>query len=311
MLLRVADHLYWLGRYLERAENTANAVDAACHESLLHGADPLEAWEGLLALFGQKENFLERYGAPEASNILEFMLLDLENPASVLSSLRKARENGRSAYASLPPEVSESVNTLWLELKEMELQRLTLDGMGPCLDRMREGTLRIHGGFHHTLVHDEVSRLIGLGTFLERGDYIVRVLSGIPMPLHPAGHDDPAVFRLSSKVLRSVGAVEAYQKAYHDVLTPPRVVGLLLLQSETHCSLRTCLERIGDCLTPFTEGFGRQPKRLAEGLRGSLADPYLRDILPDALEDYLADYSGRLSEIANEIHNGFRIPLCA
>jgi uncharacterized alpha-E superfamily protein len=311
MLLRVADHLYWLGRYLERAENTANAVDAAVHESLLPGANIFQAWEDLLAQAGQREDFDARYGVPDATNVLEFMLLDLDHPASALSSLRKARENGRSAYATLPPEVSESVNTLWLELKEMELRKLTLDGVGPCLDRMREGTLRIHGGFHHTLVQDEVSRLIGLGTFLERAETVIRVLRSNRLPMQADRHGESADYRACAKVLRSLGAVEVYQKVYHDVFTPPRVMDLLLMQREIHCSLRTCLERIGDCLSPFSEGFGGKPRMRLEEMRRALDDPRLRDILPEASEDFLADFSDRLRDISAEIDTGFRIPLCA
>lgn len=311
MLLRVADHLYWLGRYLERAENTADAVDAACHESLLPGANAVEAWESLLALVGQKADFLARYRVLSATNILEFMLLDLENPSSALSSFRAARENGRSAYATLAPEVSESINTLWLELKEMELRRLTLDGVGPCLDRMREGVLRIHGGFNHTLVQDEVSRLIGLGTLLERGDHIIRVLRANHLPLHEAPRGEATDYQSCSTILRSVGAVEVYRKAHHHMLTPRRVVELLLLQREIHCSLRTCLDRIGDCLTPFTDGFGREPKRLADEMGRVLDDDLLGEMLTDSLDDYLVDFSRRLGEIGVEIDKGFRIPLCA
>lgn len=311
MLLRVAEHLYWLGRYLERAENTANAVDAACHKALRPDADPVESWEGLLMTAGRKTEFISRYGVSSATNILEFMLLDLDNPASALSSLRLARENGRSAYATLPPEVSESVNSLWLELREMELQQLTLDGVAPCLDRLREGTLQIHGGFHHTLVVDEVSRLIGLGTFLERGDHIIRTLRSNEIFRRAAETGASADYLACSSVLRSVDALEVYQKTYHSKLSPARVIDLLLLKNETHCSLRTCIERVGDCLTPFAEGFGREPKRLAEEMSHVLDESRFGDDLAGAPEIYLADFSRRLGEIVTEIEKGFRIPLCA
>jgi uncharacterized alpha-E superfamily protein len=311
MLLRVADHLYWLGRYLERAENTADALGAACHESLLPGANNVEVWEGLLSLTGRKTDFLARYGGLSETNILEFMLFDLENPSSVLSSFRAARENGRSAYATLAPGVSESINTLWLDLKELELRRLTPDGVGPYLDRMREGVLQIHGAFHPMLVQDEASRLIGLGMLLERGDHIVRVLKANPLSLRepPRGGaaDDPSC----STVLRSAGAVQIYRKANRNAPTPRRVMEFLLLQREIPCSLRTCLDRIRDCLTPFTDGFGREPKRLADEMGRVLDDRHLMEVLPDALDDYLADFSGRLREIGIEIDRGFRIPLCA
>jgi uncharacterized alpha-E superfamily protein len=311
MLLRVADHLYWLGRYLERAENTADAVDAACHESLLPGASAVAAWEGLLTRVGQRADFVARYGDVSATNIIEFMLLDLENPASVLSSLRAARENGRSAYATLAPEASESINTLWLELKEMELRRLTLDGVGPCLDRMREGALRIHGGLEHTLVQDEASRMIGLGRLLEKSDHIIRVLRANRLPLREALRDEAADSLSCSKVLRSVGAVEAYRKAYHDGLTPRRVIEFLLLRREIHCSVRACLDRMADGLEPFTDGFGREPKRRVAEMSRVLNYPRLMDRLPDALDDYLVDFSKRLREIGIEIDKGFRVPLCA
>jgi uncharacterized alpha-E superfamily protein len=113
-----------------------------------------------------------------------------------------------------------------------------------------------------------VSRLIGLGSFLERGNHIIRVLKANHLPRHEVRHGE-ADYPPCSTILRSVGAVEVYQKVYHNALTPRRVIELLLLQREIHCSLRTCLARIGDCLMPFTVGFGREPKRLADELKST------------------------------------------
>jgi uncharacterized alpha-E superfamily protein len=300
-----------MGRYIERAENTALAVEGACQVSLLPELYASEVWDGLLAMVGRREDFLAATGSPSFLNIVRFTLLDLDNPSSLQSSLRSAREVARAAYATLSPEVWESLNTFWLDLKDVDERYLESNGISPLIARVKEGTRLVRGAIYNTLHHDEAFRLIGLGTFLERADHIIRVLRARYASLLKESERGETIYYLCMAVLRSTGAVEAYRKVYRDLVTPWRVIELLILCKEVHCSLHTCLERIKEFLNGVPEERGRETVRLTTDLHLLLNDGQVKDVLPYALNEYLMDFARMLQELGAEIDKGFRVSLCA
>ncbi|HZR45437.1 MAG TPA: alpha-E domain-containing protein [Candidatus Manganitrophaceae bacterium] len=312
MLLRAADHLFWMGRYLERVENTARVLETTCEASLLpkgrRSAD--REWEGLLVMVGRRDDFLARYGAPSAAKVLRFMIVDLDNPSSLLASLRAARENARSVCGAIPPEVWESINGLWLDLKEIDETGLLSEGEASFLDRVQEGTDLFRGIVHSTLSRDDVYRPIDLGTFLERADHTVRTL-GARFPGLLQNGESVENHDAWSAILRSVGAAAAYRRLHRDLIVPERVAELLILREELPCSLHACLDRINDLLSPFSRGIGPEAVRLAADLHFLLHDLRLRQKLKHTLHEYLTDFARALQRLGAEIDRGLRGEVCA
>jgi uncharacterized alpha-E superfamily protein len=311
MLLRVADHLFWMGRYIERFENTARILEVTHEASLLKGSHASDQeWEGLLSMVGRQEDFMTRYGAPSAMKVLCFMIVDLENPSSLLVSLQAARENARAVCGTISPEMWENINALWLDLRELDGARLLTGGAAAILDRVKEGAHLFRGIIHSTLTEEEVFRMIDLGTFLERADHTVRMLSARyaskPQNGDREGNDDSW-----AAILESVGAAAAYQRLYHDLIVPDRVAELLILREEIPYSLHACMNRINDLLGPLSRGIGPEAVRLAADLHFLLHDGRIREILKYALYERLVDFTNALQRLGAEIDKGLRGQVCA
>jgi uncharacterized alpha-E superfamily protein len=310
VLLRTADHLYWMGRYMERAENTARAVEGAVQAASLPTRYTVEAWDGLLAMIGLREEFLERYHAPSTADMLHFILFDPDNPSSLLSSLLAARENGRAACATLSSDAWESLNALWLDLNELDQYHLLSGGITPCLVRVKEGARLVRGALEEALVHEEALRLITLGSMVERADHLVRLLRArTPFLLSVAEHDE-AIYYASAAVLQAAGAAESYRKVYRDVITPWRVIELLVLRPESPCSLRACLDRISESFGG-SDGGGGEAASLTGDLRRHLNDEGMALTLREALPEHLADLANGIRRLNDRIVAGLKVPLCA
>lgn len=312
MLLRVSNHLYWMGRYIERVENTARTIEAVylIPFSSKNMLSVQQEWESLLGMTGRRDDFLARYGPLSAQKILRFLLLDLQNPSSLLASLRAARENGRTVCGTLPSETWEILNALWLDLAQIEAERLLPEGVGSLLDRVKEGAHLFRGALNGIWSQDDAVRLIGLGALVERADHTARVLiARFPSLLKESERE--ANYDASMKLLRSVGAAAAYRKLYRDVITPGRIVELLILRDDVPPSLHACLDGINDLLKPLSRGIGPEATRLAADLHLLLHDDQIGVILRHTLHEYLADFSEGLRTLGAEIDRGLRTPICA
>lgn len=312
MLLRIAGHLFWLGRYLERVENTARAVEATTRTALRPGgasrAD--REWECLIDLAGSRDDFAARLGVPSPAKVRRFVLLDLENPSSLLSSLRGARENGRAACGTISPEMWEILNGLWLDLRETDAERLPPEEALSFLNRMKDGARLFRTALDSTLLEENVLRLISLGASLERADHTARVLiARAPALLDEADREPPR--EAAVWVLRSVGAVAAYQSLYRDIITPGRLVEFLILRDNVAASLHACVDRINELLFPLSRGIGPSALRLAADLHLLLHNDRAGLILRHTVYDYLVDFTKELGALGVEIEKGFRSPICA
>ena len=310
MLLRIADHLYWMGRYIERAENTARAVEGAYHASLLPKGYALEDWDSLLGMLGLRDRFPEPGRSASIQELLRFVTLDLENPSSILSSLRAARENGRATCGTISLDAWGSLNALWLDLSEIDPSRLISDGAPPLLARLNEGIQLFRGVIQSKLDHDEVTQWTGLGIFLERADYMTRILRARCPFLFKAAKGDAAYYS-SMALLRWAGAVEAYRKLYRNGVMPGKVIDLLVLNEETQCSLHACLDRISIFLSHNSDGMGGNAAGVATDLHRLFHEPRDRDLDGQDLSSRLADVAVGLRGLAEEIDRWFQETPCA
>jgi len=309
MLLRVAEHLYWMGRYIERVENTSRAAAGTYYSSLLPSDCAFEEWDSLLTTLGQRNRFPEGFQAVSAEEILRFVILDPENPSSILSSLRAARENGRATCGTISLDAWESLNSIWIDLSGIDPSRPVPDGILPTLSRLREGTRLFRGVNQTDLFRDEASQWIGLGTHLERADFLARILGTRFQPLLKNIKGDSAYYT-SMALLRWAGAVETYRKLYHNGIDPHQVVELLVLNEEAACSLHSCLDQILGLSIEISDGEDRVLRDLVGGLHGPFHEKWPFRISREELIPRLSAFSNDINRLSGRIAHYFQGAVC-
>jgi len=317
MLSRTADHLFWMARYMERAENTVRMLDVTMKALLLPQTDEsaLRSQRAVLAISELDEVFAGRYDAVTADNVLCFMVADPGNPSSILSCLRAARENARAVRGALTTESWETINHTWLDFnRQIDEGMLAVDP-----DSVFEWVkLRSHlsrGVTLGTALKDEAFYFTQLGTFLERADNTARILDvrfadGSPGARASAGAqlDD---FYYWTSILSSVSGLEIYRQVYRDVLVPERVAELLILNPSMPRSLLASLEHVCENLAMLRTGNSRDCEREAGRLRAELLYAEIRPILARGLHQYLTEFLGRIAILGNKISLAFLLPLTA
>ncbi len=312
MLSRTADHLYWMSRYTERAENIARLLEVTYRTSLLMPHDNMGYWGAALGITGLEDGYRTKFGAITSQNVLRYMSVDVDNPSSILSCLRAARENCHAVRGTVTSEVWETLNTTWLEARD-SVGNLTQGHMqGSELTKYFEWVkFRSHlsrGVTVGTMLQDEAFQFIRLGTFLERGDNTARLLDVKFDELAPK--DGPAgEYYEWGALLRSVSAVEIYRKVYRDVITPHRVAELLILRDDMPRSLHSCIKEVQQILGLVANQRSRETTRRAGEMYSRLRYGRIEDIVGEGLHGYLTRFLEGTNELGNLISQDFLVPM--
>jgi len=314
MLSRTADHLYWMARYTERAENTARMLDVAVQTSMLpqSAQDTEQAWRAILGISELQDAFDARYAALDERNVIAFMVGDPANPSSIVSCLTAARENARAVRGVLTTEVWETQNATWIELRDR--LRLGLDGIDPgeFFDWVKHRCHLARGVTLGTMLDDEALVFIRLGTFLERADNTARLLD---VKYHEAGaaatHDvlTQREFYYWAALLRSVAGFEIYRKVYRDSVTPARVAELLMLRADMPRSLLACMEQVLANLKAVRNGVSAGTERLAGKMHADLQFARIEDVLAAGMDATLGRFMENIYALGNGISRDFLVPL--
>ena len=316
MLSRTADHLYWMARYTERAENTARMLDVAVQTSMLPQltAETEAGWRAMLGISELEEAFDAKYDMVDARNVLEFMISDRRNPSSIVSCLTGARENARAVRGVLTTEVWETHNATWLGVQE-RLQKITLDGdPSEFFEWVKYRSHLSRGVTVGTMLTDEAMYFLRLGTFLERADNTARILDIKYHAAKQAGLSDAVNqrdFYYWAALLRSVSAFEIYRKVYRDAITPVRVAELLMLRADMPRSLLACMEQVVLNLKAVRNDVSVDTERMAGKIHADLQFARIDDILEAGLDDTLSDFLENIFELGNRISRDFLVPLAA
>lgn len=302
MLSRTASQLYWMSRYMERAENLARLLDVTLSLSLLPqfrgGADIAAA----LATTGALDACRARHPQLAAGDALHFMAFDAANQASILNCLKCARENAHAVRGKISGEVWESINTSWLEARQMAAEGRPLASF---FDWVKERVNQFRGTTYGTILRNDAYSFIRLGSFLERADSTARL---IDMKSHLIGHeldDSAADFYLWGALLRSLGAFEAYHELYRDSLSARRVAELLILHPDTPRSLRACVDEVAMLLPRIQGDTGHRAKRLAATLHAELSYDQIDSILAGGLHAYLTQFLSQIQALGEAIHGAY------
>lgn len=310
MLSRTADHLYWMSRYIERAENLARLLDVTHQMSLVPKSVEAENqnWGAILALNSLEARFAEAYDEVNAENVLRFMVIDPNNISSIYSCLRAARENAHAVRGTLTSETWESCNMTWLEVRGQQFEQIISTGIGQYFEWVKLRTALIRGVTFGTMLQDEAYHFIRLGGHIERADNTARILDVKYHVLDGSDDEDASDFYQWGALLRSLSAFEVYRKVYRDVITPARVAELLMLRLDMPRSLHACTRGVVRILEAIKNEQSTETERLAGMLHAHIHYARIDDILKQGLHEYLTDFMDRIYELGEGIARDFLVP---
>ncbi|MFM2262910.1 MAG: hypothetical protein RI959_1586 [Pseudomonadota bacterium] len=316
MLSRTADHLFWMSRYTERAENTARMLDVNYQTSLLPQSAAVAqlGWEGLLRISELMPAYEFQHGEVTSKNVLHFMVRDEDNPSSIVSCLRAARENARAVRGALTTEVWETMNTTWLELaKKLNSNEIESDP-AQFFEWVKFRSHLSRGVAIGTMLQDEAFHFYRMGTFLERADNTARLLDvkfhAVESDFYGAAseQDQEYDFYHWSAILRSVSGFEVYRKVYRDVITPERVAELLILRADMPRSLHACMKEVVINLEQVSNDTSDETERRAGKLLAELQYNRIDEILATGLHAFLTQFLDKVNELGLRISRNFLMP---
>jgi len=316
MLSRTADHLFWMNRYTERAENTARLLDVNYQTSLLpqSAAAAQAGWQGLLSISELLPSYKAKHDAITAADVMHFMVRDETNPSSIVSCLSAARENARAVRGTLTTEVWETLNQTWLEVKRMLKAGEFEADPSQFFEWVKFRSHLSRGVAVGTMLMDEALHFMRLGTFLERADNTARLVDvkfhAVENDFYGAAseRDQEFDFYHWSAILRSVSGFEVYRKVYRDVIRPERVAELLILRPDMPRSLHASLNEVVSNLHMVADGQHAETQRRAGKLRADLQYGRIDEILATGLHAYLTQFLDRINDLGNQISRDFLVP---
>lgn len=314
MLSRTADHLFWMARYTERAENTARMLDVNMQTSMLPQSqqDAEQGWRATLGISELQSAYDHKYGRFHTRDVLDFMVRDPNNPSSIFACLTGARENARAVRGTLTTEVWEIQNATWLDMQKRLKSNLLETDPSQFFEWVKYRSHLSRGVTLGTMLKDEAIHFIRLGTFLERADNTARILD---VKFHGARDTSKDItqrdFYYWAALLRSVSGFEIYRKVYRDVITPARVAELLMLRGDMPRSLLACMDDVVDNLRHIGNDVSADTERFAGKLHAELKFGHIDDIMKAGLHLTLTQFLENINDLGNRVSRDFLVPLAA
>lgn len=325
MLSRTADHLYWMARYTERAENTARMLDINYQTSLLPRSSEAteQGWRGLLSISELTRAYHGKHSGLTPREVMDFMVRDESNPSSIYSCLNAARENARAVRGTLTTEVWETANTTWLEFKRVLARGSFERDPSEFFEWVKFRSHLSRGVTYGTMLQDESFHFLRLGTFLERADNTARLLdvkfhgalttasgsTGDYFGTLPRAEPLEIDFYYWSAILRSVSGFEIYRKVYRNVIQPEKVAELLILRADMPRSLSACMNEVVTNLLYVANEHSGETTRRAGRLRADLSFGRIDEILSTGLHAYLTQFLDRVGDLGVGISRDFLVPV--
>jgi uncharacterized alpha-E superfamily protein len=305
MLSRVASHLYWLSRYLERAENMARILDVGASLALLSGeGDALAAIEPLVIT--DTLDAFDATGLPRTpEHVARFLAWSPSHPSTIVSCLEASRENARAVRGSITSEMWENINDTWLQL--VARRRAGAEPTDAAFfDWVKERSHLFRGITFATIRRDQPYQFIRLGTFIERADNTARILSvkQARRSTSPDGDGLTDYYRLSA-VLRSVSSLEAYRDTYRDAIDARRVAELLIFDPTLPRSLRFCFDEVVRILAELPQAPARSARRLAAHMLALLEHGELEDVYGVGLDAFLERFLRNNIRLGEGVHAAY------
>ena len=310
MLSRTADHLYWMSRYLERAESLARMIDAHQRLSLLPRAPEavLQGWQATLVSLGVSEAFCERYEVLSARLAFDFLAFERQHPGSIVQCLRAARENARAVRGTVTSDVWETLNSTYLE--SLAFTASTPESArGEFLEWVKDRAHLIRGVMSATLLRDEALHFTRIGTFIERADNTTRLLESRWRDPGGSGERLRAEASEWAVLLRAMSAFEIFRRLYRDSVTPQRVTEMLLMRDDLPRSVHRCLDELQSNLVAVANSRSDETCRRAGELHARFHFGRFEDFRAEGLPQVLDRFQARLRELGARIADDFLVPV--
>ena len=297
MLSRTAENLYWLARYVERAEYLARTIDATLRVTALPAAyiGKTNEWDSALLTAGVSASFYESYKEANEANVVEYLSFAASNPSSIRNCIEAARLNARSVRTALTSEMWDTINGAWIDLQEAwNKGTSSREELARFLRFVQETSLRFDGSAYRTMLRNDAYWFSRLGVFMERADNTARILDVkyhmlLPEPEHVGG---PLDYFQWAAILRSVSALTAYHWVYRDSVKPWLIADLLILNDQMPRSLASCYSNLVDFLDRIGEAYGRQgpTQRQARAIRTRLENSKMDSIFQSGLHEFISEF---------------------
>src|SRR6056297_1103970 len=310
MLSRVADSIYWMARYTERAENLARFIDASMNLILDQPAGLKEQWEPLVKASGDEAYFWEHYGEASQESVLQFLTFDRAYANSIISCLRAARENARSVSESISSETWEQVNTAYHFVRDSAADELTAGSPLDFYSTVKQNSHLFNGILDATMSHGDGWHFANMGRLLERADKTARILDVKYFTMLPKVVDvGTAIDDLQwSSLLSSVSGFQFYRRR-HRVIHVPYVIEFLLLDSSFPRAARFCIEQADTSLHAISgcpmNAYCNEAERLLGKLRSDLAYAQVQGILDQGIHQFVDELQHKLNAIGTAIHQTY------
>jgi uncharacterized alpha-E superfamily protein len=307
MLSRTAENLFWLSRYVERAENLARILDVANRLSNLPSAyaGTSNEWESAIATAACAEAFHGVHDAATQERVIHYLAFDEANPTSIKNCIEVARQNARAVRTALTTEMWETVNGAWLELQRMEARRMEGQELTGFLAWVKEFSLRFDGIAYRTMLRNDAYFFSRLGVHLERADNTARILDvkyHVLLPSSETVGGGLDYFQWAA-ILRSVSGLTSYQWVYRESVKPWLVADFLILRDEMPRSLSACYQNLVRFLDELSQRYGRQgaAQRISRNTYSKLRNSEIGEVFQSGLHEFISDFIAENNRLGGAI----------
>ncbi|MDJ0612942.1 MAG: alpha-E domain-containing protein [Rhizobiaceae bacterium] len=310
MLGKTAGGVFWMFRYLERAENTARLIDAGFRIALTRADSAEDEWASIISTAGVRDIYENEYESFDAATVIDFLLRGKNNPSSVASVIEAARNNARLVRTALTREVWEATNECWMILCDLLKKPVRDRELPEVLASVRRQTALVRAALHGTMLRNDIFDFGRIGTFLERADNTARILDVKYYVLLPS------VSQVGSRldntqwdmILRSVSAQRSYRWLNGGDVNPRGIAEFLLLDSRMPRSLAFCYSKISDNLGYLEKDYGERHlcHELADAISDRFSTGAIEHIFEDGLHEFIERFISESNALGLQIEKDYR-----
>jgi uncharacterized alpha-E superfamily protein len=313
LLSRTADALFWLSRYVERADYLARTIEAAQRLSTLPASYAGEAneWESAVETAGCGAIFHELHETATAETVCHFLTASPENPASIVKCFEIARTNARAVRTALTSEMWDAINGAWLELQSLNPAKLTASALPKFLAFVKETSLRVDGSGHRTMLRNDAYWFSRLGISIERADNTARILDVKYHILLPGNATVGGGIDYSqwAAILRAVSALTSYHWVYRESLKPWLIADLLILNQQMPRSLAACYQNIVANLDEIAGAYNRAgpAQRAARAINRQLGSTRIEQVFQNGLHEFINTFIGDNNRVGAAVSSQYLV----
>ncbi|MBE1284488.1 MAG: hypothetical protein GJ676_14335 [Rhodobacteraceae bacterium] len=310
MLGKTANGLFWMSRYLERAENTARLIDTGQRIALTRLRSGEEEWIPVLQSAGSLEGFHNAYDTPGPEAAIDWMLRGRDNPSSIMACIFAARQNARLVRTAITGEVWEAVNATYMMAQDLLARKVSERDLPAALSAIRQNTALVRGMIHGTMLRNDIYDFLRIGTFLERADNTARILDVKYYVLLPSvSAVGSSIDNVQwESILRSVSARGGFRMEYGSEGGSQEIAHFLIFDKRMPRSLAFCVGKINDNLRYLNAGQSKPSKsqKLVTYLETAYLSHGIEEVLEYGLHEYIEKMLELLGELAGQIQLDYR-----